>query len=328
VNIGPAGAPGAIPPPDQSKSTGARRLRRAVGFMIGVALLAAAGWVLYSQRRDMGGAWQSMRAAPLPLIAAAALLPLVNWLLISLSFWILMRRYGRIGPGEMTAAIGGAWLLNYLPLRAGMIGRVAYHKAVNRIPVRDSVRVMILGMALGMAAVLTVLGIAAALAGRVSGPEWGIALGLPPLIALLATGICAKVGAAWWYPAVYVIRYLDVLAWAARYAVVFAIVGAPIGLPGAVATAAACQVALVIPLVGNGLGLREWAIALTAAALAPAMLASSTDLNATTGLLADVVNRAAEVAVAVPVGIISLMILTRRLHAAQAAGTAEPAVAR
>jgi hypothetical protein len=100
--------------------------------------------------------------------------------------------------------------------------------------------------------------------------------------------------------------------------VVFALVGAPIGLPGAVAFAAVCQVALVVPFIGNGLGVREWAIALTAAALPPAVLGS--DMGAGMGLLADLVNRAAEVLVVIPVGMASVAYLSRRMRAGKGDG--------
>lgn len=288
---GPPGSPG-----DRSKRT-----RRIAGFALGMLLLAGAGWVLYSQRDAVERAWGSAREAPWWLVALALVLPLCNWLLISLSFWTMMRKYGRIGYGEMSQAIGAAWLLNYLPLRAGMVGRIAYHRAVNRISVGDSLRVMVANMAIGAVAVLAVLGISVAMGPRASAAQWGLAL-MGPLLGIAgARAVLARRGKAW-AADVMLIRYLDMMVWVARYAVVFAIVGAPITLAGAVAVAAACQAALIVPFIGNGLGLREWAVGLTAAALPVGALSVSGELTTATGLMADVVNRAAELAVAVPVG--------------------------
>lgn len=303
----PAGAPPESPaasPAEASPAGGpgrAKRRRKVVGFAVGVVLLLGAAWVLYAHAGAVEGAWASARSAPWWLASLALLLPLCNWLLISLSFWTMMRRHGRIGYVEMSEAIGGAWLLNYLPLRAGMVGRVAYHRAVNRISVADSLRVMVFNMALGAVAVLAVLGIAAAMGRTATGAQWGLAL-MGPLLGIAGSRVVlARRGKAF-VADVLLIRYLDMMVWVARYAVVFAIVGAPISLPGAVAVAAACQAALIVPFIGNGLGLREWAVGLTAAALPAGALSVSGELTTATGLLADVVNRAAELAVAVPLG--------------------------
>jgi hypothetical protein len=105
------------------------------------------------------------------------------------------------------------------------------------------------------------------------------------------------------------------LAWVGRYALVFWLIGQPLEIGGAVAVAAACQVALVLPLIGNGLGLRELAVGVMAAAL-PASLGASTSQGA--GSLADVVNRVAEIAVAVPVGLACLAWLAPRAAAVRA----------
>jgi hypothetical protein len=315
VSDAAAKAPAGASPVEAGLGRG-KRWRRIVGSLIGLALLMAAAWVIYSQREQMEDAWASARHAPWWLLGLALLLPLVNWLLISLSFWIMMRRHGRIGLGEMCAAIGAAWLLNYLPLRAGMVGRVAYHRAVNRIAIADSVRVMVLNLAIGGMAVLAMLAIALGMGAEDSLRLWGMVLSGPALVAAAATALAAKSGGAWWLPAVFLLRYLDMLAWTARYAVVFTIVGSPIGLAGAVAIAAACQLALVVPFIGNGMGVREWAVGLTAAAL-PASLVSGGGMIAAVGLAADLANRAAEVVAAVVVGQVSLLAIGRRLRASR-----------
>jgi len=74
-----------------------------------------------------------------------------------------------------------------------------------------------------------------------------------------------------------------------------------------VALAIVSQIAMLVPIAGNGLGLREWAIGLTAASL--------TGLDPQAGLAADLVNRAVEVLVAVPVGLLSARVVSRRLKA-------------
>jgi hypothetical protein len=99
------------------------------------------------------------------------------------------------------------------------------------------------------------------------------------------------------------VRYLDVLIWMARYAAVFALVGRPLSWGEAAAVAGVSQAAMLVPFVGNGLGVREWAIRLVAPAL-PAWFAGDAGLTGTLALSADLLNRAGEIVAAVPVGLL------------------------
>ena len=99
------------------------------------------------------------------------------------------------------------------------------------------------------------------------------------------------------------------LVWVARYAVVFAIIGAPLSTIEAVAIAIVSQIALLIPISGNGLGLREWAIGITAGFL-PAF---AHETATATGLTGDLANRGFEVGVALALGTPALIWLSRRL---------------
>jgi hypothetical protein len=100
--------------------------------------------------------------------------------------------------------------------------------------------------------------------------------------------------------------------WTLRYWVVFAIADSPVTMAQAAAVAAVSQVAMSVPLVGNGLGLREWAVGLLRASL-PAWYGVAAASSA--GLTADLVNRAAELLVAVPVGLLCAAAVTRRIRA-------------
>lgn len=284
-----------------------------VKFIVGIALLALAGWVLASRGGMVSQAWDSARSSPPWLIASALALPVANLLIIALSFWLLMRREGAIGFGEMIGVIGAAWLLNFAPLRPGLLGRLAYHRAVNKIPVTRALVVTMVGIAAGGAAVLSTLILAAALGSNGSRSLWAAALAFPAILGLGVTAwLRVRRVDAWVYAATYSLRYLDVLVLVARYAVLFALTGSPTTLSGAVVFAAVCQVTLVVPMVGNGLGIREWAIAFTAAAL-PAGLLSAAGSPRDAGLVADLANRAAEIVVALPIGVISTLWLAARV---------------
>ncbi len=291
------------------------RARRFVGFFLGLLLLCAALYAAASQRGDALRAWNSVRSSSPLLIALALVLPAVNILVTAMSFWVQMRRCGTIGPGEMTAAIGASWLLNYLPLRVGMFSRLAYHKTVNHIAVRDSVRAMFIGMGFGAGAVLVVLAIAATVRSDAGPAAWSAALAAPAVLTLIATAAGARSGWSW-LPAVFLFRYLDMLVWVARYWIVFRLVGEPIGIPQAAAVAAVCQLTLNIPLVGNGLGLREWAVGITASRLPVGLFDSTGKVAMSVGLAADLANRAAELIVAIPGGLACAAWLARKAHRA------------
>lgn len=293
---------------------------RLVGSIAGLVLLAAAVWAVAGEPE----AWRAVHSARADwrLWSLAIALPALNWLVISLSFWPLLSRYGRIEVSETVALIGSAWLLNYLPMRPGLVGRLAYHKVVNQIPVRAAAGVTLIGMVATGAGALMLLAVVGVLGQWAGWGAWAVGLVLPAALIAAVTGALWGRGSEMWRLGVAVgLRYVDVLIWAARYLVSFALVGSPISAETAVALAIVSQIAMLVPIAGNGLGLREWAIGLTAASL--------TTLDPQAGLAADLVNRAVEVLVAVPVGLVSAKVVSRRLKATlerrKAAAGQEPA---
>lgn len=292
------------------------RRRRIIGFVSGILLLTAAVFAVGIHSETISQAWGSIQSGSIVLMGLVVVLPLANWLLISVSFWILTGRYGRVGGPEMAGLIATAWLLNYLPMRPGMLGRVAYHKAVNKIAVRDSAKVMLIGITFSgiSAAGITVL-VAALSLFDVPGVVWGGALCVP-VVVLGVLAVAARGGEAWRLPAAGAIRYLDLLVWAARYGVVFALVGMPISIQAALAVAVVSQLAMLIPLSGNGLGLREWAVGITAGILPVAFVGAVAGVDGgaqVVGLAADLLNRAGEILVAVPVGLLGWAYVYKRL---------------
>src|SRR5436190_8739998 len=129
--------------PDPSQPAPPLKSRPAVrwmGFLVGLALLGSALWAVHAQHASLKELPATLRQGRWWLIGAALGLPILNWLITSAIFHVLMlpasRHEGARGPTfrEMTLLIGSAWLLNYLPLSPGLIGRVAYHRAVHGIP--------------------------------------------------------------------------------------------------------------------------------------------------------------------------------------------------
>ncbi len=284
--------------------------RRWLGFAVGLAALSAAIVAVASRSDDLDAAVRALgRAAP-AWVALLLALPALNWLLTSAVLHGLTRAVGRVAPAEMTALVGAGWLLNYVPLRVGLFGRLAYHAAFNGIPVVRSLRVLGEAIAAGLVAVLALLG-ACALGGERGTPWIAVALAAPLLTAGLAAGLLRA--RARGYALAVLFRYLDVLVWSARYWVVFRVAGHTLSPAQAAALAAVVQIVMVVPFVGNGLGLREWAVGLLTGVLPAWYGADAEGLTTGVGLAADLVNRAAEVAVAIPVGLASIALLWRRV---------------
>jgi hypothetical protein len=292
-------------------------IRTRISFAVALCLLIAAGVAVGRHTGELRRAIDSAASAPWWLVALALTLPLLNWLLMSASFWVLMRRHGSIDLREMACLIATAWLLNYLPLRPGLLGRVAYHKTVNGIPVARSVQVTITSIAAAGVAIGVLIGLCAACAtlAWTSKTQIGVIVVAPVLAGLVLTAIAHAGAAPWWLVLTVVFRYIDLLVWVARYLVVFALIGQPLTLVSAAAIASVAQVAMLVPLVGNGLGLREWAVGAVAGALPPEVLSAGGRLTTAAGLAADLVNRVAEVTCAVPIGLACAFTLAKTSRA-------------
>ncbi len=282
---------------------GWRRWRGPVAWLIGVTLLGSALALIVSRHQELAVALSAIRA-PSPLLAAALLgLVVAHVASTGLFFQLLMSRYGRVGALEIKSLMAGSMLLNYLPLRPGLFGRVAYHRAVNGIPAMDSARVVAQALLLsGAMAVLLTLVAAASLRQGLH-PAWG--LGLPAAAggaaALVWRGQRVLLAAA-------LLRLGEILLWALRYFVAFALIGSEITFAEALAFAAVGVVTTMVPLVSNGLGLREWAIGL----LAPVLTGYALEL----GVTAELVSRLAEIVVIVPLGLLGLAGVARRAKSA------------
>ncbi len=280
-------------------------MRRA-GLAAGILLLAGAVLTVVLQRDSIG---RAAEAVAHPSIARLALLGgaiAANLVLTGLTFSVLMSRHGRVGLFEMQALIAAATLMNFVPLRPGLVGRIAWHRAFNAIPAAASITAVVTAMALSGAAAGWMA--AALLAGRYS----------PGMLPMLVAGPVPVLAACLGFPRLRVwaaaglLRYLEVAVWAARYYASFALLGSPIGWDGALALGCVSMVAMLAPLAGNGLGVREWAIGLAA----PLLAASHLEM----GLAADLVNRAAELVVILPAGLAGAAWLSRRVRCADHCG--------
>ncbi len=282
-----------IGPRDGRVGDGPPRWLRWAAFFGGAVLLGAAAWAVTRRRETFEGALDAMQrpdAAQLALLLGSVAVNVVG---TGMMFSVLMARYGRVGRLEMQAIIATAALLNVLPLRPGLLGRIAWHKAVNEIPASATVVVSLqaAGLSVGVAGYM-----ALALLGAAAGVPLWVSAGLPvPVLAALWRGRVAAAA---------LVRYLEVLVLAARYHAAFALVGSPVEAEQALAFACVGVVAGLFPLLGNGLGVREWAVGAAAQGLTPYVLQQ--------GLAADLLNRAAELLVVLVLGLAGAVWLARK----------------
>ena len=253
---------------------------RWIGLVFGVVLMVAAVATVVTQREKIGTALAAIRQPAAIDVVVLFGTVFANIVLTGLMFSVLMSRHGRVGLVEMQALIAAAALANYLPLRPGLFGRAAYHKAFNDIAVGATVKVTLLALAISLA-IAAWLVFSLFMAGRVSIPIWVVVGGaIPVLMTVAAVPASRRIGVA------ALIRYVEVLLLAVRYQAAFALIGSPIDLAAALTISCVALVVTLIPLTGNGLGLREWAVGIAAGLLTPYVLEL--------GLAADLVNRAAE----------------------------------
>ncbi|MFZ4465591.1 MAG: hypothetical protein ACOYO7_00865 [Phycisphaerales bacterium] len=299
--------PAAPPDPANPLDRGHRRLYRRIGTVVGAALLVAA--IVGVVRNEAIGAslqaaWHSPHWDALALLVGAVL---ATQVLTSATFTLLMRRHARIGFGEMNALVAASTLANYVPMQAGSIGRLAYHRTVHGVPVRATLVAILQAMAATAVATCAV-GAAALLGTAANAPWWA-----PALVSVVWLPLAIE--PAWrTFALVMVVRTLEVLAWAVHAWAAFRLSGWDIAPQTAIGAALVASAANLVPFIGNGLGIREWAVALAAPVLG--------GYERDAGLAAELTGRAVDVAVAVPLGLASFAWLVRRLRAA-ATPTAE-----
>ncbi|MCK6476766.1 MAG: flippase-like domain-containing protein [Phycisphaerales bacterium] len=288
------------------------RARSIITAAVAVIMLGAAVAVLVHHRADLGSAISSARQAPAWMLAVAIGLPILNWMFSTWTFWLLTRRVGNVSFAEMAALMGASWLANYLPLKPGLAGRVAYHRAVHGIPVAASSVVIVQALLLGVTATAALIGVTLAIS-RVWLGGLGPGLVAAALLALLAFAVfhgrvLTRVGAGSPSPVLptllagFAARLGDAAVWVVRYWLAFQIIGSPVTTVQAAALAAIGQAVACLPVVGSALGVREWSVAALASVL-PSAGRSQRALSA--GLVADLVNRAVELVLAIVIGLAS-----------------------
>lgn len=288
--------PSPSPLPRVSERT--RRWLRRAGLAFGLACFGLAVHTAMREREEFARAIDSLRDPPPAAVAMVLASIAVGASLSGLLFHILMRRFGRVPLWEMQALIAASAFVNYLPLKPGFVGRVAYHRLRHGIRASHTLRTIVEAIALsGTVAGMFLLSVVALRWAGVAG-EWAL---VAP--AVLAPGVL--VPAVRSLAQALLVRQAELALWTLRYWAVFQLVGAPIDLETAIVLASVSVIATLLPIVSNGLGIREWVIGL----LAP--LISHEPVSTSQAIVAELVHRAAELVVMTPVGITAILVLVR-----------------
>jgi len=284
-------------------STRTRRL----GFLFGILLLIGAAIYLISDPESLKEFTEKIAHAPRWAGIVVVFGPIVNWLFVGLCLHALMRRHGEVGRREMLALVGSAWLLNHLPMRPGLVGRIGYHAKINQIRVRDSIGASIWSMVLAGFANAIAIGVVLLIPSDTPLIQLigylAIPLGVFALVSFGAFQVSEKQG---FLVLGLLFRNADLLVWMIRYAAAFTLLGFEITPMQIVVITAVSQVAQVIPITGGGLGLREWGVGIAAG-----MASKTTSVTMRSAIAADVINRVAETIIVIPLGIICTGIVAR-----------------
>ena len=112
----------------------ARKAVRWAGFVLAIALLGASIWfaIREGQKDGVNGFARLAEADPLYIAALLGLALITAIGINGLMFWVVHRPFvdknRPVGPFAMIGLLAASALLNYTPVKAGLIGRVAYLK--------------------------------------------------------------------------------------------------------------------------------------------------------------------------------------------------------
>src|SRR5688572_3352180 len=117
---------------DDSKSllSPGKMAMQVLGFALGVALLT---WCISEAVKGGGEGWSKLRNAPGSLVAGLIGCTVVSLAANGALFWIVVRPVHPLRLGHMQLLNLVTSVLNYAPIRAGLIARVAYHLRVDRM---------------------------------------------------------------------------------------------------------------------------------------------------------------------------------------------------
>lgn len=302
----------------------AKRWLRWIGFALALVLLGASIYFAVEEGRSGGGFGKLLEADPLDLAMLLTLVLITTTVVNGLMFWVVNRPFvdpaRPVHPVAMMGLLAASALLNYTPVKAGLVGRIAYLKHRHGVAYGASVlmHMMISGAMLGSIGVVLL----ATLWRRELDALWWVSVAVMVVAvalvgALLLHYVPPKKVADWVGRsslngvghAFHVLLFgtalatVNLMGMAVRWWLVGRILQVDLSIVDATYLSLISTLSSAMP--ANGLGLREWLNKIGGEA---GLLGKGLEASAMTVSLLD---RAAEVAVVMVTGLVSLAWLSR-----------------
>jgi hypothetical protein len=285
---------------------GPPRGRRVAASLVGAGLLLAAAIAIWMQRDALVESWVSIEDPPVWAILVLPLSTIGSLAIGTILLRSLLRDIPDLDQRDLAALVASSTLFNLLPLKVGLVGRAAWQRRHQQVPIGRSVLVAV--QMAGLTAAAIVLAVAAIVLAGPSGIPlpaiWAslagglLGLGLLPHRGLGRGETLARFGALLGW------RVVDVAIWSVRFVAGFAVIGIAIDPGAALALACVAAATGLVPVVGTTLGVREWVVAL----VAPMLAGIAWDQ----ALAAELLARGVEVATVAVVGGVATWWLWRR----------------
>jgi cytochrome c oxidase subunit IV len=293
-------------------------------------LLGASIWYAVSQQESAN--WPVLSEVnPMLVVALAFTVFLSTIFFPGMLFWLVTRPFvttRRLDFFTMQGLIAGSALLNYTPVKAGLIGRVAYLRHFHGVGLRAAIvtHALVVGIFLVTCTAVFFL--------TVWRPEFGVIwavsvigvfsvltiIGAPLLGVLIPSNVAVDPGIRdsrsrqmGFLALCFAIQILTLVATTIRWWLVFVIMGTPTSLADAW-LAALVHMVTVMGGPANGLGFREWVIGFAAER---GFFGMDTQLNLGTGVAASLVDRGVEAVVLIVLGLLGLILVRRGLSAGE-----------
>ena len=301
-----------------------RAILQGLAYALALGLLATSIWYAIEDQRSED--WQALLDAEPMILLALVVTVIVSAVLIpGLQFWLVTRPFVSTTPLSipvMQALLAASSLLNYTPVKAGLIGRVGYLRQYHGVGFRAAVLTHILIGAM-FVATATIILLATALRSAYDAGWWSILVAGLILAAVLAAPVwrlsiphSMPVDSRMRDSIGWVARYLFVclvaqvaalFAAALRWWLVFRMLDRPISIADAWLAAIVHMVSIMLGP-ANGLGLREWLIGIVGQ---QGWLGDALPADIGVGLTAALVDRTIEAAVLIVAGSLALWFLRR-----------------
>lgn len=289
------------------------------GFLIGISLLV---WCIKEALAK--GDFSKLREADPAIVFLMILCTLTSIIANGTIFWAIIRPMLKLKFWDLQFINSVVNILNYAPVRLGLITRLYHHKIVDKLSYFQLIAwyaafaalyFLMLGALLGSTLArpaIDVLWLVFLLIILISGAVFFILFSANPRIIKRLRGADRMLSHPGYVSTAMLLRLVDVMAYTARLYLAFKLLNIDLTLRDTILLTLISMVGNLAP--AGALGIREFLVAFFGPYIAGGSLASQIDSSVASAILID---RAAEVVVFIPLGIISLEWMRRKWKTAR-----------